>query len=166
MHDQVVTIQQQIRDYELEQRPWLTVSGAHLFKPLKAGENPVVRLVYHNSGKTLAQNIQVSGAFGFVKRLPTQVDQEREPPAPNEAGSKAILEPSGDGGSQVRADFALTQEEINGIHNGEFCLLTCGTVQYLDMSKTLHKTKFCFWLVGEELENSPMSYCQFGNGAD
>jgi uncharacterized protein YukE len=158
----------------LDQRAWFGISDFETlqFDPDDSTKPFRMQIVFHNSGKTPARQINQLGMLRFYASEfsgPTDTDwkeflgdftksKERYVAAPN-AARKAIFDSSMD---KPTNDYLL--RNYAAIKGGTLVLYYFGQATYIDVNDRPHTTRFCLFLA--QPERKQLAYCGKGNEMD
>lgn len=152
----------------IDQRAWITIKGAILQQPLKVNEAPVIRTVITNSGRTPALEVGVFSGV-FLQETGQEISAslnhiERTVSAAATDGSRGVVTPNFDFQS-IRDDAVpINAAQIEGIVAGSITLYIAGFVEYTDVFKEIHRTRFAFRISGQgQLDKRDMVICNTGN---
>jgi hypothetical protein len=154
----------------LDQRAWVTISASQLVSPLVVGERPVIVVTLVNSGKTPALNVVSSGDADTVARgfSESEINSSLGTGHP---GSKFVIGPGVTAKTMCNGLRLIADEtEIDDLHAASSekgpRLYVRGVIAYDDIFGKPHRTTFCAWINGRDLEGPTMHSCEFGNTAD
>lgn len=140
-----------------EQRAWIGVEGTNNIKGFSETEPWRVTVIFFNSGRTPARNVQTSGMF-ITSPVPIAGPSEQQAAQLTFRPAQSIA-PQGNYREAIGADFAgeaatphqiLGQQTLlsqyNQIKNRELFLYYFGVLKYDDVFGKTHQTQFCIML--------------------
>jgi len=142
---QLRVLSDQLALMRTDQRAWMGIPTLEVVGKVEAGTPLVIRLVFHNSGKTPAAHV-AAVAIGDPKPFNAPPDiayREGEVmrgigfASPN-SGFDSFVSPT--------QGKALTEAAFNGIASGKYRIYVHGRVDYEDIFRRKHWMTFCYYL--------------------
>lgn len=141
-----------------DQRAW--VAPIEIQSNVLEGQPFQVRVTFKNTGRTFAKDVGV--------KLVVQVVEASTIPDVDEAEkdvsikSMAILSPEGIAYGNKASDNILTKEHVESIRLGHISVYVHGRIEYADVFKCPHWTRFCFKLQTDGKDPGTVSYAAYG----
>lgn len=153
-----------ITQNQLDQRAWVAVRGTRIVT-LAAGKPIQIDLDLFNAGKTFAVDTIYTGTIvsHYGPLDIAQYAQSSGRPQARSSPSVAILVPSINATASGYTDQALNEATVEAIKNGAEYLYIFGEVNYKDVFRQQHFTRFCNWYVPIE---KAFHQCNQYNDAD
>lgn len=136
----------------LDQRAWVGVKSIQMF-PMEAGKPLKMEIKISNSGKTFALDLRHIGMLHLSLTPLDDVaaaDKASLANQPRQVPTLATISPNGESLIPCASIAPITEEMINSINAGKLHVYLVGEINYTDVFKQWHVTRFFQHYVPEE----------------
>jgi hypothetical protein len=146
---------------QLGQRAWIVPTTVTFVVPPIPGKYPSVRVDLHNTGKTPALDVVISNQISYYPSDAKESDLPWSLPA---SQSKTMIGPNQHQYSDnaLIGGNSLSEGNLRDLREDRTRLFVYGTIDYVDIFKVPHFTKFCVFWNG----TGDFTACPFGNDAN
>ena len=142
----------------IEQRAWVAVTEAS--SDVIEGQEFGVRVTFKNTGRTFATNVGIKLVMHIVPGPVVPEFDEAEKIV--SILSQGILSPNGICYGYKRSGLILTKGEMEGLKVGQTSVYVHGRIDYTDVFRCPHWTRFCFKLHTNGEDHGAVTYAAYG----
>lgn len=129
------------------ERAWVTVKRVSFSDYFVVGQHPLATVVTQNTGKSPATDLIITGGVGhlplsyLVGSMTLKLILPSAPPV-----SVGVLSPGPEYAGELRAERALSVEDLAAMRNGSTFWCIVGELRYRDIFGASHWTQYCYAL--------------------